>query len=155
MFIIFHVLISHLYVLFGEISVKCSAHFLIGLFFLILSCMSFLYILEINPLSVVSFAIISSHSEGYLFILFLVSFDVQKFLSWIRFYLFLFPLLYEVGHGGSCCDLCQRVFCLCYPLRVLESCFTFRSLVHIDSIFVFGVRKCSNFFLLYIVFQFS
>ena len=48
-----------------------------------------------------------------------------------------------------------RVFCPCYPLRVLESCFTFRSLVHIDSIFVFGVRKCSNFFLLYIVFQFS
>ena len=34
-------------------------HFLIGLFvFLELSCMSFLYILESNPLSVVSFAII-------------------------------------------------------------------------------------------------
>ena len=34
-------------------------HFLIGLFvFLALSCMSCLYILEINPLSVVSFAII-------------------------------------------------------------------------------------------------
>ena len=40
-------------------------HFLIGLFvFLVLSCMSCLYILEINPLSVVSFAIIFSHSEG-------------------------------------------------------------------------------------------
>ena len=34
-------------------------HFLIGLFvFLVLSCMSCLYILEINPLSVVAFAII-------------------------------------------------------------------------------------------------
>ena len=33
--------------------------------FLILSCMSCLYILEINPLPVVSFAIIFSHSEGY------------------------------------------------------------------------------------------
>ena len=33
--------------------------FLIGLFvFLVLSCMSYLYILEINPLSVVLFAII-------------------------------------------------------------------------------------------------
>ena len=40
-------------------------HFLIGLFvFLVLSCMSCLYILEINPLSVVSFAIIFSHSKG-------------------------------------------------------------------------------------------
>ena len=45
-------------------------HFLIGSFiFLILSCMSCLYILEINSLSVASFAIIFSHSEGYLFTL--------------------------------------------------------------------------------------
>ena len=45
-------------------------HFLIGLFvFLVLSHMSFLYILEINPLSVVSFAMIFSHSEGCLFTL--------------------------------------------------------------------------------------
>ena len=41
-------------------------HFFIGLFvFLVLSCMSCLYILEINPLSVVSFAIIFSHSVGF------------------------------------------------------------------------------------------
>ena len=54
-------------------------HFLIGLFaFLVLSCISCLYILEINSLSVVSFAITFSHSEGYLFTLFVVSFAVQK-----------------------------------------------------------------------------
>ena len=54
-------------------------HFLIGLFvFLELSCMSCLYILEINPLSVVSFAIIFSHSKGCLFTLLIVSFAVQK-----------------------------------------------------------------------------
>ena len=42
---------------------RSFSHFLIGLFvFLVLSCMSCLYILEINPLSVVSFAIIFSHS---------------------------------------------------------------------------------------------
>ena len=42
-----------------------SAHFLIGLFvFLILSCMSCLYILEINPLSVASFVNISFQSTG-------------------------------------------------------------------------------------------
>ena len=51
-------------------SVKCLfrsfSHFLIGFVFLVLSCMSCLYILEINPLSVVSLAIIFSHSEGCL-----------------------------------------------------------------------------------------
>ena len=58
---------------------KSFSHFLIGLFvFLVLSCMSCLYILEINPLSVVSFAVIFSHSEGCLYILFIVSFAVQK-----------------------------------------------------------------------------
>ena len=41
-------------------------HCLIGSFiFLVLSCMSCLCILEINSLSLVSFAIILSHSEGY------------------------------------------------------------------------------------------
>ena len=46
---------------------RSVSHFLIGLFvFLVLSCMSCLYILEINPLSVVLFAIIFSHSEGCL-----------------------------------------------------------------------------------------
>ena len=57
---------------------KSFLHFLIGLFvFLALSCMSCLYILEIKPLSVVSFAIIFSYSESFLFTL-LVSFIVQK-----------------------------------------------------------------------------
>ena len=59
---------------------------LTGLFvFLVLSCMSCMYILEINPLAVVWFAIIFSHSEGYVFTLLIASFDVQKLLSLIRF----------------------------------------------------------------------
>ena len=58
---------------------RSSAHFWIGLFvFLILSCMSCLYILEINPLSLDLFANIFSHSECCLFVLFVVSFAVQK-----------------------------------------------------------------------------
>ena len=42
--------------------------------FLLLSCMSCLYILEINPLSVASFVIVFSHSEDCLFSLFIVCF---------------------------------------------------------------------------------
>ena len=77
-------------------------HFLIGLFvFLVLSCMSCLYILEINPLSVVSFVIIFSHSEGYLFTLLIVSFAVQKLLSLIRSHLFAFVFISITLGGGS------------------------------------------------------
>ena len=49
-----------------------------------------MYILDINPLSVASLASnIFSHSEGCLFILFMVPFAVQKFLSLIRSHLFI------------------------------------------------------------------
>ena len=49
---------------------RSLAHFLIGSFiFLELSCRSCLYIFEVNPLSVASFAIIFSHSKGCLFTL--------------------------------------------------------------------------------------
>ena len=69
-------------------------HFLIGLFvFLTLSCMSCLYILEMNPLSVVSFAIIFSHSEGFLFTLLIITFAVQKLLSLIRSQAFTFVFI--------------------------------------------------------------
>ena len=54
-------------------------HFLIGLFvFLVLSCMSCLYILEINSLSVVSLAIIFSHSESCLFTLLIPDLPLGK-----------------------------------------------------------------------------
>ena len=70
---------------------RSLAHFLIGSFiFLELSCRSCLYILEINPLSVFTFAIIFSQSESCLFTLLIVSFAVQELLSFIRFHLFIF-----------------------------------------------------------------
>src|SRR5574339_206172 len=79
-----------------------SAHFLIGSFiFLKLSCSSCLYIFEINSLSVASFAIIFSHSEGCLFTLLTVSFVVQKILSLIRSHLFIFAFISITLRGGS------------------------------------------------------
>ena len=77
-------------------------HFLIGLFiFLELSCRSGLYIFEISCLSVASFAIIFSHSEGCLFTLLIVSFVVQKLLILIRSHLFLFAFISNILGGGS------------------------------------------------------
>ena len=72
-------------------------HFLIGLFvYMALICMSCSYILEINTLSVVSFAIIFSHSEGCLFTLLIVSFAVQKLLSIIGSHLFTFFFFFNL-----------------------------------------------------------
>ena len=86
-------------------SEKCLdslAHFLIGSFiFLELSCRSCLYIFEINPLSIASFANIFSHSEGCLFTLLIFSFVVQKLLILIRSYLFIFALISNILGGGS------------------------------------------------------
>ena len=77
---------------------RSSAHFSIGLFsFLLLSCMSYLYSLEISPLLVTSFVNIFSHSVGCLS-LFMVSFAVQMLISLIKsicLLLFLFLLLWE------------------------------------------------------------
>ena len=81
---------------------RSSAHFWIRLFvFLIFSCMNCFYILEINPLSVASFANIFSHSEGCLLFLFMVSFAVQKLLSLIRSHLFIFVFIFITLGGGS------------------------------------------------------
>ena len=75
---------------------RSFSHFLIGLFvFLALSCMSCLCILEINPLSVVSSAIIFSHSKSCLFTLLIVSFAVKKLFKFhqvpLVYFCFYFP----------------------------------------------------------------
>ena len=57
--------------------------------------------LEINPLLVVSFAIIFSHSEGCLFTLLIILFAVQKLLSLIRSHLFTFVFISVTLGGGS------------------------------------------------------
>ena len=91
---------------------KSFPHFLIWLFvFLILSCMSCLYILEINPLSVVSFTYFLPF-WGLSFHLAYSFFAVQKLLSLIRSHLFTFVFISITlggGCGGSCFDLCHWV----------------------------------------------
>ena len=61
---------------------------LVFFFFWMLTCISHLYKLDINPLSVIAFGNVFSHSVGCLFILLMFSFAVQKLLNLIRSYLF-------------------------------------------------------------------
>ena len=107
-------------------------------------------------MAVVSFASIFSHSEVCIFTLLIVSFSVQKLLNLIRPHLFAFSPHYSRKWVIEDLDLCHLAFCLCFPLIIgLVSGVTFRSLIHFEFIFVYGVKKCSNFILLHIAVQFS
>ena len=125
--------------------------------FFVLSCMSCSYILEINPLLVASFAGIlpvcrlSFHFVyGFLCCAKAFKFNQVPFV----YFCFYFHLLWEVGHSGSCCDLCQRVFSLFSSRSFISSGLTFISLIHFEFIFVYGVRKGSSFILLQVVNKF-
>ena len=82
--------------------------------FLLLSCITFLYTLEIKPLSVASSANISSHSVGCLFFLFMVSLAVQKLLILIRSQLLIFVFVFSTLGGGS--EVTQSCPTLCNPM---------------------------------------
>ena len=75
-------------------------HFLIGLFvFLYWVVWAACIFWKLNPLSVVSFAIIFSYSEGCLFTLFVIPFAVQKLLSLIKLHLSTFVFI-SITPGG-------------------------------------------------------
>ena len=75
-------------------------------------------------------------------------------LSSIMSHLFIFIILGS-GLKRSCCDLCQSVLPMFSSKSCIVSGLTIRSLIHSEFIFVYGVRKCSNFILLRVAVQFS
>ena len=81
---------------------KSFAHFLIGVFvFLEWSCVSYLYILEIRPLSEVS--LVFSHTVGSLLILMLFSLAMQK-LFYFDEVPFVYSFLYVPCFRGCVCE---------------------------------------------------
>ena len=106
---IFSCVFAHLYVFLEKCLFKSAATFWLGcfgffclfVFFLVLNYLSGLYILEIYTLSVTSFENTISHSVDCLFVLFMVSFAVQKLLNLIRSHLFIFVFIFITLGGRS------------------------------------------------------
>ena len=107
------IFISHLCIFLGEMSSAC---FLAGLsVFLILSCMFWRWIvcqlLHLQLFSPIPRAVFSS---CLWFILLCKSFYVYLHLIYFCFYFYL-----SRSQRESYCDLYERVYCLCVPLRAL------------------------------------
>ena len=114
--------------------------------------MSCLYTLEINPLSVVSFASIFSHSECCLFVLFMVSFAVQKLLSLITSHLFIFVFISVTLGSGSKKILLwfmpKSFFPMFSSMSFIVSGLTLKSLIHLEFLcMVLGSVLISFFYM--------
>ena len=99
-----------------------------------------------------------SHSECCLFILFMVFFVVQKLFSLVRSHLFIFLFIYVTRGGGSQRNLLWFMSKSLLPMFSSKSFIVFglefRSLIHFEFIFVYGVRKYSDFILLHVAASF-
>ena len=114
-----------------------------------LSCMSCLYILDINPLSVISFANIFSPSVACLFILFMVSFTVQKVLSLIRSHLFIFVCI-SFALGDHSKKILLQSVSECSAYVFLQNFYGFQSYIQVFTPFwVYFCVWCQRMFLLH------
>ena len=137
------------------------AYFLSGFFvFLDWSCVNSLYILEIKPLSKISFVNMFSHMVGSLLILMLFSLAMQKLFIWMKPYLFILSFMsLALGDISVKILLCgiSKVFLPMFSLRIfMVSWFIFKSFIHLEFIFVHGVSWWSSFiFFLHVAVQIS
>ena len=120
-----------------------SAHFLIGSFRFLFD-VELLYTLHDNPLSIIASPNNFSHSVDWLLVLWIVYCALQKLLSLIRPHLLICAFVsFALG------DRFKRILLWYISRSVMPMfsskcfCFWFRSLVHLEFIFVYGIRKCS------------
>ena len=115
--------------------------------------------LDIRPLSDAWFANIFSNSVGCLFSVLAICFALQKLLSLIRSHLSIFvfvAIAFEVFVMESLPGPMSGMVFLRPSSRVyIVLSFTFTSIIHLELIFVHGVRKSSSFNLLHVASQLS
>ena len=145
-------------ILFRKMLLSSSANFLIQFFvFLMLSCISCLCMLDINPLSVISFPNIFCHSVGCLWFSdsFLHCVKACRF-NQVPFVCFCFYFLcFRRQIQKRFYDLYQSVLLTYSSMSFMVPDLTLRSLIHFEFIFVNSIRECSNFILLHKAIWFS
>ena len=117
-----------------------------------------MYTFEINSLSVASFAIIFSHSEGSFYLAYSLLHCAKAFkFNEVLFVYFCFCFHYSKRWviEDPAVIMSESVLPMFSSRSFIVSGLTFRSLIHFEFIFVYGVRKCLSFILLQVVDQFS
>ena len=154
-------LIDHLYIIFGEMTIeviwpfKKSGYVLL----LLLSCRSSLYLLDINPLSDIRFSNSFSHAMDCLFhsinsVLWctkVFDFDEVQLIYFSFCWLCLYCHIQEITDKSNCIKISSMLSSKSFVVLALM----FRSLIHFGLIFVYDVTQESNFILLQVDIHFS
>jgi hypothetical protein len=145
---IFQVLLSHSVFLSENSLFSTVPCFSIGLFcFLEPNLLSYLYILDLSPLSDLGLVKIFSQSVGCLLVLLTVSFDLQKLCNFMRSYLSILELTAQaIGvlfRNLSPVPISLKLFPTFSSIRFSVSGFIWSSLIHMDLIFVQGEENGS------------
>ena len=105
--------------------------------------MSSLYILEIRPLSEESLANMFSHTVGSLCILVLFSLAMQKLFILMRSQLFILSFMSlavgDVSVRMLLCGMSEIFLPMFYSRTFMELRLSFKSFIHLEFIFVYGV----------------
>ena len=134
---------------------KSFAIFLIGLFvFLEWSHVSSLYILGIRPLSEVSLSNEFSHTVGSLCNLVLLSQAMEKLFILMRSHLFILSLMFLALGDMSVRMLLRGMSEIFLPMFSSRTFMVlrliFKSFIHLEFIFVYGVNQWSSFIFLHV-----
>ena len=123
---------------------RSSAHFLVGLLFVVVIELFELFVYFGNEALVgciICKYFLLSQSLGYLFILFMVSFALQNFVSLVRPHFFLFAFISR-ALGDSCKTtllqfMSQNVLLTFSSRSFMVLCPMFQSLSHLEVLFLF------------------
>ena len=110
-----------------------------------------LHTLDMNPLSVISFANIFFHSIGCLYWAKAFKFNLVSF----AYFCFCFICLRRQIQNELLQFMSKNVLPMFSSRSLMLSSIIFRSLIHFEFVSVYGVRKCSNFILSHVAVQFS